>query len=265
MRVVGTGFHQPLPGLRQLDVTDAEALWSFVKTTRPATIFLPAANPNVDLCETDPASTRIINVESVGRVAELAAELNARVVFYSSDYVFDGKSGPYAETDLPNPICEYGRQKLEAEELLRSILPENHLILRVTVVYGWEQNGKNFLARMVRTLREGRTMRVPNDQIGTPTLVDDIADASWTLAGLGANGTMHLAGPDLVDRFSFARQAAQVFGLDPELLRPVTTPELKQIAPRPLRAGMVSRQAEILLGRGLIGIADGLAQLKAQI
>jgi dTDP-4-dehydrorhamnose reductase len=262
--IVGTSFRQRLVDLRPLDITDPVDVSGLLRSTKPGVIFFPAANPNVDLCETDPEGTRRINVDPVQAVADIAAELGSRIVFYSSDYVFDGQNGPYAEDDLTNPICEYGRQKLAAEEILRECVPDQHLILRVTVVYGWENQGKNFVSRLVRTLREGQSMRVPNDQIGSPTLVDDIAEASWSLAELSAGGTLHLAGPNLLDRFSFARQTAQVFGLDAELVKPVTTAELAQAAARPLRAGMISEKAENHLNRGLVGVSDGLARLKAQ-
>jgi dTDP-4-dehydrorhamnose reductase len=262
--VIGTCYSQCAPGLQSLDVTDPSAVAALLRTLRPGLIFLPAANPNVDLCETDPTATRRVNVEPVRTVAELASELRSRVVFYSSDYVFDGHAGPYVEGDVPNPLSKYGQQKLEAENLLRSILPDAHLILRVTVVYGWERQGKNFVARLVRTLRQGNTLRAPADQVGSPSLVDDIAEASWMLAEQGARGTLHLAGPDLVDRFAFARHAAQVFGLDAGLIQPVATAELGQAAPRPLRAGMISHRAETLLNRRLVGIAEGLASLREQ-
>lgn len=262
--VVGTCYRQCVPGLQALDVTDPSTVAALLRTLRPELIFFPAANPNVDLCETDPLATRRVNVEPVRTVAELASELRSIVVFYSSDYVFDGHAGPYVESDIPNPLSQYGQQKLDAENLLRSILPNKHLILRVTVVYGWERQGKNFVARLVRTLREGSAVRVPADQVGSPTLVDDVAEASWVLAEQGARGTLHLAGPDLVDRFTFAQQAARVFGLDAGLIEPVSTAELGQVAPRPLRAGMISDCAETLLNRRLVGIAEGLASLKAQ-
>ena len=262
--VLGTCFRQCLPGLQPLDIADANAVSALLHSERPELIFFPAANPNVDLCETDPEGTRRTNVVPVRTVAEVAATLGSRVVFYSSDYVFDGRNGPYHEGDLPAPISEYGRQKLAAEEILRTVIPDQHLILRVTVVYGWEHQRKNFVARLVRTLGDGQGMQVPRDQIGSPTLADDIAEASWTLAEGGAGGTLHLAGPDLVDRFTFAQQAAEVFSLDAGLLRPVSTGDLNQAAPRPLRAGMNSAKAEALLNRKLIGIADGLARMKAQ-
>lgn len=263
--VAGTSFRQRLPGLRPVDITDSKQLTDVLHQTRPALIFLPAANPNVELCETDPAGTRKINVAPVRTVAEVAASLDTQVVYYSSDYIFDGRNGPYSESDHPNPICEYGHQKLESECLLREIIPHNHLILRVTVVYGWEHQGKNFVARLVRTVGAGQAINVPDDQVGSPTLADDIADASWALAEMQVSGTLHLAGPDLIDRYRFARKAAEVFELDLDLVRPVSTDQLHQAAARPLRAGMISQAAEVLLGKRLSGIATGLVRLKAQL
>lgn len=261
---MGTCYRHCLAGLHPLDITEPDRVSALLRGVDPEVIFVPAANPNVDLCETDPEGTRRVNLEPVQTVAAIAADLGSVVVFFSSDYVFDGHSGPYREGDSPKPISEYGRQKLAAEEILRSVLPDRHLILRVTVVYGWEHQGKNFVARLIRTLRAGHSMRVPDDQVGSPTLVNDIADASWTLVERGARGTLHVAGPDLVDRFTFAQRAARVFGLDAGLIQPVPTGELGQAAPRPLIAGMISDRAESILNRKFVGIDDGLASLRME-
>jgi dTDP-4-dehydrorhamnose reductase len=228
----------------------------------PGWVLLPAANPNVELCERDPAGTRRVNVEGVRVVAQSCRDHGARLLFFSSDYIFDGRGGPYREEDEARPIQEYGRQKWEAEGLVREILPDRHLIARVTVVYGWEKQGKNFLARLRRTLASGETLPVPQDQIGSPTLVDDLADAVWSLVETGAAGTFHVAGPDWISRYEFALAAARTFGLPGERIVPCATPSLGQAAPRPLRAGMVSERAERLIGRRMLGVQQGLSRLK---
>jgi dTDP-4-dehydrorhamnose reductase len=260
--VAGTSFGQEVEGLRRLDVTDADAVRGLVDEVRPEVVFHAAASPNVDACEADPDGTRRVNVGGVRTVAEAARDAGARLVFFSSDYVFDGAAGPYVETDPVRPIQQYGRQKAEAEEVLREVLPGAHLALRITVVYGWERRGKNFVARLVRTLGGGERMRVPADQVGSPTLADDLADAAWDLVDRNAGGTLHLAGRDRVDRLAFARAAARAFGLNDALLDGVTTAELGQAAPRPLEAGMVSARAEALIGRRMMGVDDGLAVLR---
>jgi dTDP-4-dehydrorhamnose reductase len=260
--VTGTAFGQEVEELRRLDVTDADAVGRLVRETRPEVIFHAAASPNVDACEADPEGTRAVNVGGVRTAAEAAREAGARLVYFSSDYVFDGRAGPYVEDDPVSPIQQYGRQKVEAEELCRALLPGAHLVLRITVVYGWERRGKNFVARLVRTLADGQRMRVPEDQVGSPTLADDLAEAAWDLVDRQATGTLHLAGRDRVDRLAFARAAARAFGLRQELLEGVATAELGQAAPRPLNAGMVSARAEAIIGRRMMGIDDGLAVLR---
>jgi dTDP-4-dehydrorhamnose reductase len=260
--VVGTTHAQEIAGLLPLDVRDGDAVLRLLRDVRPGVVLHAAASPNVDACEADPTGTSEVNVGGVRSVAQAAREVGARLVFLSSDYVFDGSAGPYVEDDAVHPIQEYGRQKVRAEELCRALLPDAHLILRVTVVYGWERQGKNFVARLVRTLGAGQRMRVPADQVGSPTLAGDLAAAAWDLAERDALGTLHLAGSDRVDRLAFARAAARAFGLDEGLLDGAATAELGQPAPRPLRAGMVSARAERILGRRMLGIDDGLAVLR---
>jgi dTDP-4-dehydrorhamnose reductase len=263
-QVIGTTFRQDVPDLLTVDVTERAAMAALIAEYRPKVVFFPAATPNVDLCEAEPALTRRTNVDAVRTVAEIAAEYECFVVFYSTDYLFDGSEGPYEEADPINPINEYGRQKQDAEDALREVLPDAHLIIRTTVVYGQERQGKNFLTRLIRTVRQGESLRVPDDQIGNPTLVDDLAEASWTLADMRAAGTYNVVGPDWIDRCAFAQEAARVFGLETELIHPVNTAELGQTAPRPLRAGLRPEKAQALLGRSLVGMTEGLHRVRSQ-
>ncbi|MDB4950373.1 MAG: rmlD 2 [Gemmatimonadetes bacterium] len=262
--VVGTSHAQDVPGLVPLDVRDGDAVRKLVRDTGADIVFHAAASPNVDACEADPEGTAAVNVGGVRTAAEAAREVGARMVFFSSDYVFDGERGPYVETDPVNPIQEYGRQKVAAEAVCREVLPDAHLILRVTVVYGWERQGKNFVARLVRTLSEGGAMRVPADQFGSPTLADDLGDAAWELVDRDARGTFHVAGRDRVDRLAFARAAARAFGLPEGGIQGVTTAELGQRAPRPLNAGMRSGRAEAVIGRPMLGVDAGLSVLRSR-
>ncbi len=263
-QVIGTTFRQNVPDLLTVDVTERAAMAALIAEYRPKVVFFPAATPNVDLCEAEPALTRRTNVDAVRTVAEIAAENECFVVFYSTDYLFDGSEGPYEEADPINPINEYGRQKRDAEDALREVLPDAHLIVRTTVVYGQERQGKNFLTRLIRTVRQGESIRVPDDQIGNPTLVDDLAETSWTLADMRAAGTYNVVGPDWIDRFAFAQEAARVFGLETERIHPVNTGELGQTAARPLRAGLRPDKAQALLGRSLVGMTEGLHRVRSQ-
>ena len=253
---VGTSFSNFRPGLEPLDIRDGAALDALIGRVEPGLIFVPAFCAAVDQCELDPAGTRAINVDPVPGLLAAADRAGARLVYFSSDYVFDGTKGPYTEADPPCPINEYGRQKLQAERLIGA--SRRHLILRTTVVYGPETAGKNFVCRLAAGLRAGKNIRVPNDQIGSPTYAPNLAEAAAALAQSGAAGLFHLCGPDQVDRLAFAREAAAAFGLDGSLLSGVATPELGQPARRPLNAGMSAEKARSILKIPLIGYREGL-------
>jgi dTDP-4-dehydrorhamnose reductase len=260
---VGTYCRHPAPGLVALDITDPEAVSAFLKEYRPDVLYLPAALPNVDWAEEHPEESTRVNVDAPLELVRRLEGTRTLLVYYSSDYVFDGRSGPYKEEDRPNPVNEYGRQKLRVENAVESAL-EFWLILRLTVVYGWEMQGKNFVQRSLNRLSRGETIRAPADQIGSPTWSPNMARASRELALSGRTGLYHLAGRDLASRYEFARAIARVFGYDEALVEPIDTPSLGQKAERPLKAGMIVDKVQAVLSTRLVGIADGLAAMRRE-
>lgn len=204
-----------------------------------------------------------MNVEGTANLVRAAGEAGARLVYFSSDYVFDGRDGPYTEDDTPNPISVYGEAKLAAERFIQEHLPD-HLIVRVTVVYGWERQGKNFVMGLIRRLSQGEMMRVPGDQIGSPTYADNLVAAVLELAAHGQRGVFHVAGSELMDRYTFACLAADTFGLDRAGLLRVTTAELGQRAARPLRAGMKIDKVRSVVRTPLLAPAEGLRCMRDQ-
>ncbi|MGD2180258.1 SDR family oxidoreductase [Lusitaniella coriacea] len=260
---IGTYHQFPQPELLPLDIRNSQEVSDLLSNFQPNAIFLPAFCSNVDRCEKYPEETAQINVEGSLNVARVAKPLGAKLVFYSSDYVFNGTAGPYAETDSPNPICVYGKQKLAVEQQIQTFL-ETALILRITVVYGNEAQGKNFVNRLIKTLQNGETIRVPCDQIGSPTLVNDIAEASLRLVEANASGIFHVVGSDVMSRYDFALEIARMFDLPADKIIPITTPELKQAAPRPLLAGMTRDRVISTLSWQLRGVKEGLEYLKQE-
>ena len=254
---IGTFYSYPVLGMQRLDIRSRTEAQSLIAKVRPAFVYLPAALSNVDYCELHPEEVYLTNVVGVRNVVQLANSAEAKLVYFSSDYVFDGRDGPYREDDPANPICEYGRQKLIAEHCV-ALHARDYLIVRTTVVYGWERQGKNFVYRLLSTLRAGQTLRVPVDQIGNPTYAPNLAQAVVELALADAKGVYHVVGPERVNRYEFACEAASVFGLDSRLIQPVATSQLGQTAPRPLNAGMVTDKATAKLTTPLIGYRDGL-------
>ena len=217
---VGTYARVPRPGLLLLDITDADATRRLVDRAAPDWVFCAGALTHVDYCEEHPEEALRLNRDAPGLVARAAAERGAGIVFYSSEYVFDGEGGPYGEDDPVRPISVYGRSKLEGERAVGEANPRA-AIVRTTVVYGPEPQGKNFVYQLIRRGRAGERMRAPDDQISSPTYNADLAAASLELAERGLAGLYHIAGPEVMDRHAFARLACRVFGLDEALLEPV--------------------------------------------
>jgi dTDP-4-dehydrorhamnose reductase len=249
----------------RMDVTDRKQVTKVVEELQPDTIVNTAAITNVDSCETDREAAWRVNVNGVENIVHAAKLTGAHVVQLSTDYVFDGKGGPYAEDDRPNPISYYGRTKLASENLLRtSGVP--HTIVRTMVLYGHARRVKpNFALWLVSELRQGRPVRVVSDQVGSPTFVDDLAFGVVKIVELRKQGIYHVSGPDLVSRYDFARELARVFRFNPKLVSPVTTASLRQPAPRPLKSGFIILKAQTELNLVMSGMENGLLVLRNQL
>src|SRR5262245_45415777 len=258
---VGTYAGTPRPGLRRLDIADAEATRRLIEQTSPDWVFCAGALTHVDYCEDHPEEAFRLNRDAPGLVARAAAERGAGIVYFSTEYVFDGEGGPYAEDDPVRPISTYGRSKLEGEDSVRRTNPRA-VIARTTVVYGPEPQGKNFVYQLLRRGRAGEPMRAPADQVSSPTYNVDLAAASVELAERDFCGVYHIAGPDLLDRHAFARLVCRMFGLNEGSLAPVSTAALGQKAARPLRAGLRIDRARATLRSPLRGPEEGLLAMR---
>ncbi|HSQ76529.1 MAG TPA: dTDP-4-dehydrorhamnose reductase [Bacteroidota bacterium] len=248
-----------------LDITNRKQVREAVGAVNPQVIINCAAMTNVDACETERETAWKINVGGVEHLIDAARKTGVMIVHVSSDYVFDGKTGPYGEDDKPEPLSYYGKTKLASENALRtSGLP--YFVARTMVLYGFAEGVKaNFALWLIKTLREGQTVRVVDDQIGNPTLVDDLAFGLIRGMELGKTGLYHLAGRDIQSRYEFALTLARVFHLDAKLIHPIKTAQLKQPAARPLKSGLLTLKAEVELGFKPLETEQGLTILKTQL
>jgi dTDP-4-dehydrorhamnose reductase len=240
-------------------LSDLDAVAEAVKGRKPDAVFLPSGWTWVDGCEDDPERARRVNALAPEAAAKACQALGSRLVFYSTDYVFGENGGPYDEASPTEPLGVYGRSKLEGEQRVLAACPAA-LVLRTTVVYGPEPQGKNFIYQLIRNLKAGKTMTLPSDQLSTVTFNRDLARASVELAQAGESGVWNACGPQLIDRFAFGSLAAKVFGLDAGLLRPSSTADMKQKARRPLAAGL---RTDKLVGRLGWSPRDPLAGLES--
>lgn len=253
------------PAYVQCDITRRADVREVIEQFMPNVVINAAAFTNVDRCETEKERCWKVNVEGVENLIYAAKRVQARLVQISTDYVFDGRRGRYTEEDVPRPLGYYGRSKLAAENLVRAS-ELRYAIVRTQVLYGYGRDVRpNFALWLVENLSGGRTVRVVMDQIGNPTLADDLAEAVLRLVELGREGLYHIAGADVCSRFDFARALCEVFGFDQSLVQPVTTAELEQPAPRPMDSSFVIEKARRDLEIEPRGVHAGLMELKRQI
>jgi dTDP-4-dehydrorhamnose reductase len=261
---VGTWAHHEFPGLVRLDFADARAVERVIAETRPDWVLCPAALSHVDYCEEHPDEAFAANLRAPLAAAQAAAHAGAGFVYYSSDYVFDGSAGPYAEEAPPRPLGVYGRSKADGEQAILSAL-ERALVLRTSVVYGPERQEKNFAYQVIRACRSGQPFRPAVDQRASPSYNEDVAAATVECCERELRGVWHLAGADTLDRMAFARLVCRVFDLDGSHLRPATTAELKQKAARPLDGGLRITKARAQLATRLRGAEDGLRAMRTAL
>jgi dTDP-4-dehydrorhamnose reductase len=229
-----------------VDLSDLPSIERLFAAAEPTHVMLTAATTNVAWCESQPAESRRVNVEGVAAVAAEAARSGAHLTFFSTDYVFDGSAGPYAETDRTHPINVYGSQKLEAEALV--LERADALVVRTCQVFGPDPRRANYVLRTVDSARAGREIHAPTDMLGTPTFAPDLGRIVVELAIAGDTGLWHVAGAEHVSRFELARMAVDVFGGDPAVVGETTSASLSDGVPRPLESGL---RCARLASRGL--------------
>jgi dTDP-4-dehydrorhamnose reductase len=216
------------------------ACTELISSLRPHVIYICAAYTWVDGCEINKEKAFNINSYAPARIAEEAQKVGAKVVYFSSDYIFDGISGPYHESCLPNPVNVYGISKYEGEKRVLEACPEA-LILRTTVVYGPEEQGKNFIYQMVDSLQKGEEFICAKDQIGTPTYNRDLVSMTLALVKANAKGVYNCVGEVVFFSFSFLFYCATLLGYDANLIKGVTTSQSVERgkAKRGLKLGLV--------------------------
>jgi dTDP-4-dehydrorhamnose reductase len=242
--------------LDDFDIADRPATLTEIARLRPRLLVNCAAATDVDRCELEHDYADRTNVLGPKHLAEAAAEVGARLVHVSTDFVFDGAKGaPYRETDAPQPLNYYGWSKLEGEQAVLAVLPAA-LIVRTSWLYG--HGGDHFPGRVLGWAARGGPLRMVDDQIGSPTYADDLAVAIRALADQGAQGIFHLAGAGCASRLDWARETVTLAGLDVQVV-PAKSSEFPLPAPRPANTCLdCSKAAD--LGVRLQPWRDGLAR-----
>lgn len=264
--VLGTHAHKvTLDGVaaQPLDLEDADRFIAQLDEIAPDLVVHAAGLTSVDRCEEDPAEARHVNAELARNVAEAVARKSIKLVHVSSDHLFAGTRSGYREDDPPEPLNEYARSKLLAEEWVLRADP-NALVLR-TNFFGWGHAGRqSFSDWIIAGLRAGKTLTMFDDVFFTPILADDLAVAAHRLVAQSAAGIFNLTGDERVSKYVFGTRLAAAFGLPAELIRPDKIASSRLHARRPSDMSLDNVKTRDMLGSGLGRLDDYLLALRRQ-
>ena len=225
----------------ELDVTKPEVVRAVVLREQPAVIVHAAAWTAVDACESDREKAMLRNGAATRFVVDAAREVGARVIYISTDYVFDGtKPTPYVEADVPNPQSVYGVSKLAGEQAVDTSIDT---VVRISWVCGF--HGANMVKTILRIAAQQDTLKFVDDQVGCPTFADDAAAMITRLATEARPGIWHVTNQGAVSWYEFTREVLRAAGHDPARVKPVRTRDLVPARPAPRPANSVLDNAAL--------------------
>jgi dTDP-4-dehydrorhamnose reductase len=277
-QIYGTYNKRPLEikncKIYQLDKTNKENTLYLLKKISPDVIIDCSALHNVDYCETHREETRKVNLEAPLFIANYCKDYGTRMIYISTDYVFDGTAENYNEESKPNPLNYYGNIKLKAEiEIARSGI--SYGIARTSLIFGWNpgelvgkksSSGKtmNFVIWALNKLRKGESLKIVTDQYSTPTLADNLAESLLGLARSDIKGIFHTAGKDCLNRYEFTLKIADIFNINKDLITPVDSKSFNQVAKRPMHCCLDVSKADRVLNIKPLTVEESLKIMKKQ-
>lgn len=264
--VTAVYFRHPVdvPGVDgvRLDLVDGEGVDSLMDRIRPDWIVHCAAITDVDWCEDHPEAAREFNVGVSRRLAAAARRVGGRMLYVSTDAVFDGERGGYAEGDRCEPVNHYARTKLEGEAAVRAALP-GALVVR-TNMFGWKLEGRPGLAEWVlQRLIANEPVPGFSDVIFTPLLVNDLSEIMLDMMQGRLSGVYHAGSKAPCSKYEFARLVARAFGLREDLVYPAAVRQSGLRARRPRNTSLRSDKAVTALGRPMPGLEASVRRFRA--
>lgn len=241
-----------------MDFTDPFEVHDVFKQFQPEVVIHAGAMSKPDECELNQWDCYMTNVEGTLSVLLNAAEYKCHYIFLSTDFIFDGEKGMYKEDDEPNPVNFYGKTKLEAEDAVKEY-EYDWTIVRTVLVYGKPYSGReNILSVVKDKLEKGEEHKVFDDQVRTPTYVEDLAAGIISVIEKRATGVFHLSGKNVLTPYQMACMAADHLHLNRSLIKKVTASEFSQAAKRPLKTGFNIEKARKELEFEPVSFEEGM-------
>lgn len=249
-----------------LDISSKSEVEKIFEIENPDIIINTAAITNVDLCELDNDLADLINYQAVTYLADEAKNYGSFFIHISTDFIFDGRRGPYREKDQANPLNFYGLTKLKSEEYIKDKLID-YSILRTILVYGTneDKSKSNIVLWAKKALENGDEIRVVDDQFRMPTLAEDLADACIASAESKIKGIFHISGRDYMSIYELVEKVAEFWNLDFSKVKRISTDQLDQPAKRPAQTGFVLAKSMGILGYNPRSFEQGLEIVDSEL
>lgn len=249
------------------DFMEPNALAQVLEKEQPNALIHTAALTNVDACETQVDECQRLNVDLVQEIVDWVQGTTCHLLHLSTDFVFDGKNGPYSEGDEMAALSQYGKSKELSERIVQNAGLQNWSIARTIIVYGVcaEMSRSNLVLWAKQAAEKGTPLTVVNDQFRSPTLAEDLAQGCWSILDKKASGIYHLGGPETTSVFELVSQVFAVFGGDLSLLKSSSSAELGQPANRPPKTGLIIEKARKDLDYQPLSFKEGLERVKTQL
>ncbi len=240
-----------------LDLADKQNIVDVMEKTKPDAVIHLAAMTNVDLCETQQATAMSINADATEVLARESAKQHAFFVYISTDYVFDGYVGMRKESDMPNPICIYGKSKLEGEKRIEK-LTSPWAIARISTPFGMDPTKKSFPVWVKENLEKNQEISVFVDQYTSPTYVPNLSKMLIEIVTKKITGIIHVSGASRISRYNMAELVAKKLNLDRRFLKPISINEIQWVAKRPKDSSLDVSHATSILENKPLTIEQGL-------
>ncbi|MEX2593526.1 MAG: SDR family oxidoreductase [Anditalea sp.] len=250
----------------QMDIADPQQVEDVFSKYKPQVAVHCASMTNVDQCETERENCYEQNVRAVSYLVDACEKIQSHLIHLSTDFIFDGKEGPYAEDAAPNPINYYGETKLDSEKIIQQSSID-WTIIRTGLVYGisYDMSRSNIVLWVKNALENGKELNLVDDQFRTPTLAEDLAEGCILIAEKKATGVFNISGKDFLTPYDMAIQTADFFNLNKAKIKKADSLTFTQTAKRPLKTGFIIDKAVNALNYQPRSFIEGIAILSKQV
>ena len=249
-----------IPNAIHLDITKEDMVKSFFQIHKPDALINCSAITDLEFCEKNKSLASNVNTLGAKRLAQACNIHGSHMIHISTEYIFDGNTGPYQENDVPKPISYYGQTKLESEKV---VLKENQnfCVARASLLYGWSQNKQNLATMIISELRNNRQVKLIDDQQVSPSYADNVAEMMLELAQMKISGIFNVANSSTVTRYDFGILLSEVFGLNKSLIKSISIEDFRWKVPRPHKSGLLIEKISKVLRKKPLTVKECLIRM----